>query len=181
MHPQCASAASPAWDRLAEQYPFAPYAFYRGRAPEGAFSALACEWVREVIAASSGRFEDGSGGLACWRRLAWDSEQFGFPAARIDALITAGDYREARARAAGLAAEVVADCRAAGVRHLTARLDAGDLAAQHALEGAGFELIDGIQTFSLDRAPEFPSNAAIQVRLFQREDLEPLLAIARQA
>jgi RimJ/RimL family protein N-acetyltransferase len=181
MHPQCASAASPAWNWLAEQYPFAPYAFYRDRAPREAFAALACEWVREVMATASGRFEAGSGGLACWRKLAWDSEQFGFPAARIDALIAAGDYHEARTRAAWLVAEVVADCSAAGVRHLTARLDAGDLAAQHALESTGFELIDGIQTFSLVSAPQVPANSTIQARLFQPEDLEPLLAIARQA
>jgi GNAT superfamily N-acetyltransferase len=88
-------------------------------------------------------------GLAVWSRLAWDSEQFGFQAARLDWLLAAGEYRAARQRRQQLLDAVLLECKSHRVSHLTARTDAADLAAIHALGAAGFELLDGVQTLSL--------------------------------
>jgi len=103
--------------------------------------------------------------------LPWDSEQFGFPAARLDAL--------ARETPEGIAA-LAACAKAQGVRHLTARVSANDLATIHALEMNAFHLVDGIQTFELSLEHPIPP-AAGRVRNFRDEDLEALLAIARTA
>ncbi|HUQ93356.1 MAG TPA: GNAT family N-acetyltransferase [Bryobacteraceae bacterium] len=92
---------------------------------------------------------DAVNAVAAWSGLPWDSEYFGFPAARIDLLIARGNYAAARWRQQQLVAWALEDCRKASIRHLIARVDCGHLAAMHTLEQAGFELIDGIQTFSM--------------------------------
>lgn len=119
-------------------------------------------------------------GTAEWRLLEWDSAQLGFTAARIDALDAPGGYEEARSRKGRLLAAVVAQCRRAGVRHLSARVDTGDFSAIHALEQAGFELIDGIQTFHLGLGRERGA-APAGTRLFRPGDLPELLEIGRTA
>ena len=120
-------------------------------------------------------------GVAAWRGLSWDSRLFGFPAARLDLLCAEGEYDAARERKAGLLAALLEDCRARGVRHLVTRIDAGDLSSIHALEGAGFEMLDGIQTFSLELggAPDRVAPSGFAVREFRSEDLDQVLVIAR--
>jgi len=119
-------------------------------------------------------------GVAEWRNLEWDSEQFGIPAARLDLIEASGSYAEARAEKQKLIASVLDQCSKAGIRHLSARVDTGDLTTIHALEDAGFQLIDGIQTFLLPldgyRASE-PSGT----RLFEPRDLPEVLEIGRTA
>src|SRR5262249_41959930 len=75
---------------------------------------------------------------------------------------------------------VLEQCREAGVRHLSARIGTGDFATTHALEEAGFELIDGIQTFSLALQAHHASPVA-GTRLFQPGDLPEVLEIGRTA
>jgi ribosomal protein S18 acetylase RimI-like enzyme len=119
-------------------------------------------------------------GTAAWRALEWDTEQFGIPAARLDLLEASGSYADVRARKRELLGAVLAQCRERGIRHLSARVDTGDLATIPALEEAGFELIDGIQTFGLriqgDLLPA-PSGT----RLFEPGDLLDILEIGRTA
>ena len=166
-----------------------PYAYYRPLVSESALSRLRLHRARGIIESESActailRDAWGIEGFACWRWLAWDTEQFGFPAARLDLLVAGGDYHESRGRKAVLIDLVEAQCSEGGVRHLTARVDAGDFASIHALEHAGFEMIDGIQTFSLDlsSAGNLPRAAAgVEVRPFRAADLEQVLAIARSA
>ena len=166
-----------------------PYAYYRPLVSEAALSKLRLHRARATIesdAACTAILRDAWGieGFACWRWLAWDTEQFGFPAARLELLVAGGDYHESRGRKAVLIDLVDAQCSEGGVRHLTARVDAGDFASIHALEHAGFELIDGIQTFSLDLSKEPrrpPCGADVEVRPFRGSDLEQVLAIALSA
>ncbi|MCW5978478.1 MAG: GNAT family N-acetyltransferase [Bryobacteraceae bacterium] len=119
-------------------------------------------------------------GTASWRALEWDTAEFGMPAARIDALEAPGAYAKARVDKRELLAIVLDECREAGIRHLSARVDTADLTTIHALEEAGFELIDGIQTFALSlnahHAP-LPSGT----RLFEPGDLPEVLDIGRTA
>ena len=103
--------------------------------------------------------------------LPWDSEQFGFPAARLDRL-----HAETPS---GIAA-LVASAKSQGVRHLTARVSADDLPTIHALESNAFHQLDGILTFELTlraTTPDPPPN----VRFYQPPDLDALLDIARTA
>jgi len=119
-------------------------------------------------------------GTAVWRALEWDSEQLGLAAARLDVLDAAGGYAEARRRKRELLASVLDECRKAGIRHMTARVDTGDFTSIHALEEAGFELIDGIQTF-LFPLNTVPARAPAGTRLFDLKDLPEVLEIGRTA
>jgi dTDP-4-amino-4,6-dideoxy-D-galactose acyltransferase len=122
-------------------------------------------------------------GLACWRKLLWDTQMFGFPAARLELLLYDGDYHEGRAIVSDLTQGVVEGCRAAGIVHIIARIDANDLPSLHVLEKEGFETIDGILTFSL-RLPQeriIPTATGFEIRHFQQADLEDVLSIARSA
>jgi RimJ/RimL family protein N-acetyltransferase len=119
-------------------------------------------------------------GAAAWRALDWDTEQFGIPAARLDLLETSGSYADARAHNRELLTAVLAECREGGIRHLSARVDTGDLATIPALEEAGFELIDGIQTFLLEIKGN-PMPVPSGTRLFEPADLPEILEIGRTA
>lgn len=119
-------------------------------------------------------------GTAAWRILEWDTAEFGMAAARLDTLEATGDYTEARTRKREVLGQVLDECREAGIRHLSARVDTGDFTSIHALEEAGFELIDGIQTFglSLDGNHASPPSGT---RLFEPSDLPQVLEIGRTA
>jgi L-amino acid N-acyltransferase YncA/ribosomal protein S18 acetylase RimI-like enzyme len=121
-------------------------------------------------------------GLACLTPLDWDSEQFGFPAARVDVACKEEDRAQSMAVQRELLDQICDLCRRRSVCHLTARVDAGNLTTIHALEHAGFELIDGIQTFSA-RLPVTvpPATTAFEIRLYRDEDLSQILDIARTA
>lgn len=119
-------------------------------------------------------------GVATWRNLEWDSEQFGIPAARLDLLEACGSYAEARAAKQKLLASVLDQCGKSGVRHISARVDTGDFTTIHALEDAGFELIDGIQTFLLSLNGNHASEPS-GTRLFEPKDLPEVLEIGRTA
>mgnify|MGYP001596271299 CR=1 FL=1 len=119
-------------------------------------------------------------GTAAWRTLEWDTEQFGIRAARLDLLDAPGSYAEARAEKRELLASVLDQCREAGIRHLSARVDTGDFSTIHALEEAGFELIDGIQTFLLPLNGNHTA-APPGTRLFEAGDLPEILEIGRTA
>jgi RimJ/RimL family protein N-acetyltransferase len=121
-----------------------------------------------------------SAGTAEWRAVEWDTEQIEMQAARLDALEASGSYSEVRARKGELLALVLDQCRQSGILHLSARVGAGDLTTIHALEEAGFELIDGIQTFEIG----LDSNTIVPppgTRLFELKDLPDVLKIGRTA
>jgi dTDP-4-amino-4,6-dideoxy-D-galactose acyltransferase len=123
-------------------------------------------------------------GLACWTWLDWDTEQFGFPAARLDLLAASGSREHALDIRFDLLGETLDECEDRGVRHLIARVDAGDDTSIHALEHYGFELIDGIQTFTLDLSAFAPGSVDLrncEVRPYRDSELEQVLAIARSS
>jgi ribosomal protein S18 acetylase RimI-like enzyme len=119
-------------------------------------------------------------GAGEWRTLPWDTEQLGVSAARLDLLGSSGLYAEARVERQKLIDLVLDECRKTGIQHLSARVDSGDIATIHSLEGAGFELIDGIQTFLLPLHEE-QGVAPPDTRLFEQADLPEVLAIGKSA
>jgi GNAT superfamily N-acetyltransferase len=121
-------------------------------------------------------------GLACLIPLDWDSEQFGFPAARLEIVCAHEDHPQSLADRHELLERISDLCRRQSVCHLTARVDADELVTIHSLEHSGFELIDGIQTLSVRLpAPGPEAVAACDVRLYRTADLDQILEIARTA
>lgn len=114
-------------------------------------------------------------------RLDWDSEQFGFPAARLHVPGAAGAHD--RAVNTKQLQTLLDECQAAGIRHLVARVDAGHVSMIHTLENAGFELLDGIQTFALelDRPPITTFMDGLTIRPLRWSDRPQVLTIARTA
>jgi len=128
--------------------------------------------------------DSGIAGLACWTELAWDSEQFGFPAGRLDLLVAGGNRNEAAIVKRDLVSETVLACGNRGISHLTARVDAADLTSIEALRKNDFDLIDGIQTFSYRIPAEARFNTeprAFDLRLFHESDLPQVRELARTA
>ena len=76
---------------------------------------------------------------------AWDREVFGFPVAAVTALC--GDTVEAQA---DVLRELIADAARRGVRLMTARVAAGNIAAIQALEAAGFRHVDSMNILLAD-------------------------------
>ncbi len=122
-------------------------------------------------------------GLSCWSTLAWDSKMYGFPAAKLDFLLASGEDAEEIKRI--LLDEALDRARRKGIRHLITRADADDQSTMRILEQSRFEIIDGIQTFSL-RLPAnlngwHDSDSKPETRLFEESDLVQVLEIARSS
>jgi dTDP-4-amino-4,6-dideoxy-D-galactose acyltransferase len=138
--------------------------------------------VRDPSASWFVRGDAGDSGVACWRILDWDSQQFGMKAARIEHLEARGDYASALKAKLSMLDQMLGECRNASICHLSARVESGDLSAVHALEARGFQLLDGIQTFSLLLSGEpAASNTPFEIRLASAADLPDVLRIARTA
>ena len=128
--------------------PNAPYRAHRELIGGDRYDNWAANRGAGLLCNATGAFEAESGAIA-WRTLPWDTAQFGFPAGRVDLLITAGSYGETRSAASHLLQHALDHATAHGIRHLVARIDSTQVGHAHALAEDGFELIDGIQTFAL--------------------------------
>lgn len=118
-------------------------------------------------------------GFATLLPLAWDSDVLGFPAARVE-LYAAGEYAAARTAAASLLEAAREGARAAGLQHLSARVDAADDAAVHALESAGYLNVDALVTFSAAPAALPPRRALSGVE-FRRASAADAAALGELA
>lgn len=160
--------------------PAVPYRAHRERIGHTPFDRWAVDRSARLLCNSTGAFETGNGAIG-WKALAWDSEFFGFPAARLEVLTVSGGYNEARHVATQLIKRAVDDAIAKGVRHIVARVDASSLTHAHALAEHGFELIDGIQTFALDVAASTATEAPTNTRLAIASDSDAVGGIARSS
>ncbi|MBS1829593.1 MAG: GNAT family N-acetyltransferase [Acidobacteria bacterium] len=175
---------------LLDEYPADGYGVHRGRVSSESLRQYRAEQARTMLSLPQDRVVfawEGHqlAGAASWSPLPWDSRHFGFCAARIDVLIAVGSYQDRVERKRRLLDAVRQNCRRAGVAHLSARVQAPDLTSIHALEHCGFELVDGIQTFTLpeeefpDAVPESP--AGVRIGEFERWQLNGVLEIAKSA
>jgi GNAT superfamily N-acetyltransferase len=123
-----------------------------------------------------------TGAAIGWVPLPWDSEQFGFAAARLEIAPGAfGEGADTHGFERGVD-EALLSCRSAGIRHLTARVDIAELGAIHALQTAGFELLDGIQTMERPVGEDgMGSDVRVRVRRARPGDEDEVLAIAESA
>lgn len=173
---------------LLETYPFKPYGHYAYRVGEAALQQLFLSRFEATLKGNthSALWIPGPGGafgLGLWAKLAWDSQQLGICAGRLDYLIASGDYKDQYIIKEALLRAVLEACASQGIRHLTARVHASDLSSIHLLEQYGFITVDGILTFSLDlRGSRWPSlPGKWEVRLFRPEDIEQIKSIARSS
>jgi ribosomal protein S18 acetylase RimI-like enzyme len=182
-----------AW-AVAEEFP--PYWYYADVSPEAPVGYRTAQLERLLAnpAHQALAVGDGAGEMVAFgiTRLAWDSEQFGTPAGRLDYLIPAAgpgrDRREARDRLAMrlrvAARAVVEAATAAGLRHLSARVDAREVMTVQALEAAGFQVVDGLLRFAVEVGGPAPSSGravTFSVRDAVPEDIPLLRTLALHA
>jgi GNAT superfamily N-acetyltransferase len=119
--------------------------------------------------------------IAAGSILDWDSRMFGFTAARLDRFTATGPLTGEGLQT--VLSAFLEKCRERGVQHLIARVGAEELDAIHALERNEFEMLDGVQTFSmrLELRPPDPLAGDFTIRLSERGDEEQVAAIARTA
>ncbi len=171
-------------DRLIDEHAFKPYRHYRvlSRARQRAVLAAEVARSREVPGSVAVTAGDGADAVAAvGRPLEWDSAFFGVSMGRVDHLLhgpAAG--RETLAAVVG---DVLARLRAQGVRHVTARVDVGDMDAVAVLIGAGFVLMDALATYFTHprRDPPIQVREVGTVRPHTPDDAEQILAITRDA
>jgi GNAT superfamily N-acetyltransferase len=165
-----------------------PYARYSRLVGEDRIDSLAVKRADHLLRSGNtlalAIVDDGGiSAIAAGSILPWDSRHCGFTAARIDLLSAAGTYGEARKCLEALLPAFLRKCGEAGVRHLSARVGAEELALVHTLEGNEFELLDGVQTLSvrLDSRPSDPTVADFTIRPATSGDEDQIAAIARTA
>lgn len=169
---------------LIEAYPFKPYRQYRVYSRREQQSILAAE--ADSTLAAAGEFSRATGGdqlraAALARPLPWDSAYFGLPMGRVDYVLTSpAATRDDRRAVVAAACEAA---RAAGLRHLTARVDVGDLETLAVLEDAGFRTMDALATYIMRPGRDLPRDVRRvgPVRLATPDDAEAVLAITREA
>ncbi len=169
---------------LIEAYPFKPYRQYRSYSRREQHAILVADV--EATLAARGEFSHSAGGdepraAAIARPLEWDSAYFGLPMGRIDYLLTTGEATVADRRAVITAA--CESARQAGLQHLTARVDVGDLETLAALEDAGFRMMDALSTYIMRPGKDVPRDVRRvgPVRLATPADTEAVLDITREA
>jgi len=173
-----------ALEALVAAYPHKPYRQYRAYSRREQQAIL----LREVDATLSvtGEFSRATGDVtlraaAIARPLTWDTTYFGLPMGRLDYVLSTPDSTAEDRRAV-----VVAACdaaRAAGLRHLTARVDVGDLETLAVLEDAGFRTMDALATYIMRPGKDVPREVRSvgPVRLATPADHEAVLEITREA
>jgi len=171
-------------DALVDAYPFKPYRQYRTHSRRQQQAILLAE--ADAVVAAPGTFSvwlDGPAPRAAvlGRSLPWDSTYFGVPMGRVDYVLTTpettGDERRA------VIAAAVAAARAGGLRHLTARVDGGDLETLAALEDAGFRTMDVLATYIMRPGKDTPRDVRTvgPIRPATPADTDAILDITREA
>jgi hypothetical protein len=101
--------------------------------------------------------------------------------ARIDALVRGPSAPASSLE--GVVGALAHELRAAGIRHVSARVDGADMAAVAALESAGFRLMDALVTYFTHprRQPPPLVREVGRIRPFDSADLDQVLAITAEA
>ena len=172
-----------ALDALIAAHPYKPYRQYRTYSRREQTAILRADVDHTLATSGESSVALGTPDLMAAvivRPLPWDSAYFGVPMGRADVLVrpdTTHAQREAVIDAACRTA------REAGVRHMTARVDVGDLETLAALETHGFRTMDALGTYILragkDAVREVRSVGPL--RPATPADRDEILAITRQA
>ena len=120
-------------------------------------------------------------GLAVLRLLPWDKRIFKKEMAAVDYLMALGSYAEKVSVLSSLLSRVDNKCRDLKIEHLSIKVDTADLSCIHALEKAGFRLMDTLVTycFDFDKSALGARDYPYAIREQAQEDTEPIVALAR--
>ncbi|MEZ5290333.1 MAG: hypothetical protein R2745_04565 [Vicinamibacterales bacterium] len=168
---------------LIEAYPHKPYRHYRTYSRRQQHAILSAEIAQAL--AVPGEFSLVTAGAApaaaVARPLAWDSAFFGVPMGRIDYVLSAPETgRDARVAVVG---GICDRARAAGIRHLTARVDVADLDTLSVLEDHGFRTLDALVTYIMRPVKDPPADVRTVglIRESRPDDHGAILDITREA
>lgn len=174
--PVAADAA--VWDALIESYPYKPYRYYRTFPRKTQQAILRAEIAATASHADGVVVRAGDTALAAGRLLSWETAFFGVPMARLEYLLaTTADAR------AQVLDDAIAQLRARGARHLSARVDVADIATLSLLEERGFRVRDALVTY-ITRPRKEPPHAVREVGRIREAgpaDAEAIVAIAEEA
>jgi hypothetical protein len=164
---------------LIEKYPFNPYRHYRlfSLSMQRAILRAELEAVRPHASLHVAETADARS-VVVSRRLAWDSEFFGVPMARIDHV-----FGERGAAAAAALDACMKALRKDGIRHVSVRVDGADNETANLLESRGLRLLGGSLVYTARPIKERPRRVRSigRIRGFEDDDAEQLVAIAEQA
>lgn len=173
---------------LACRTPFMPHRWLRPDAPQ-LLSALVRHRLTQRIGEPGNQAWSASVGaevhaVAVLRPLAWDSRVLEIRAGRID-LLTAGGYDARRAAVSDVLRRALFAAKAAGIRHVSVRLDCGDDGAIHELERHGFLNVDALATFGIQLQAlgerSVPGHPGDPVRLVAVSETERIGEIAAES
>ena len=171
-------------DRLVDGYPFKTYRNYRLLSRRKQSEVMRAEIARASQTAGSFTIVAGDGErrvVVIARPLAWDSEFFGVPMARIDYVLRGEDApRDLLQRGIETA---LSRLRSAGIKHVTLKIDVADADAIAAAEPVGFRLMDALVTYIAHprRPPMRLVKGVGQIRPFEPGDTDEVLAITQDA
>lgn len=175
------------WTSMLETYPYNDFRRYPSlgdRAAAKYLEGVVSETLaRQEVKSWLGLVDEKPAGLILLSPLAWDTDFFGIPMARLT-FLGAPAPREEVYRAADQLLEVaLATSRDSQIEHLSIRVDVEDIAAVHALEKHGFRLMDTLFTYAFHpkkcRLPELEH--AYDVRTFSSKDQEAVMEITATA
>jgi hypothetical protein len=178
---QLSPADRDAVEELVDRYAFKAYRNYRVL-PRKAQAAVMLAEIEATLEHADGLVlhvtSDDGPSVAVARTLAWDSAFFGLPMARLDYLLAADRGQVEPALAAALA-----EMRARGVRHVSARADVADIELTILLESHGFRLMDSLVTYTTRprKEPPNPVREVGVIRDFRANDADALVEIAAEA
>jgi hypothetical protein len=162
-------------------YPYKSYRHYRVLSRKAQSAVMLAEVTATlqhrdgfVLAADA----SGVPALVVGRTLAWDTQFFGVPMARIEYVISPDG-----ATAELLIAAATRESRGRGAQHVSARVDVEDVAVMAALEAQGFRLMDALVTYTTrpKKEPPNPVREVGTIRDFRPEDGPELVQIAEDA
>jgi RimJ/RimL family protein N-acetyltransferase len=172
---------------IARDHPFPPLWWVPGLS-DGSRRSLLEANLRSLLDAPDSAFigyreADKLLGVAALRHMPWDSNHFGFCVYRVEQFDVWGDVAQLELRAARLAEAVVARARELGARTVHASLPMEAIAAIHALDSAGFRIMDVLVTWIFEHGKQqisdYPDKCII--RGVQPGDAEVLVPLARTA
>lgn len=173
-----------ALEALVAAYPHKPFRQFRAYSRREQQAILLAEI--DSALATDGAFGQATGdavvrAAAIARPLTWDSTYFGVPMGRLDYVLTTPDATAVDRRS--VIASACEAARAAGLRHLTARVDVGDLETLAVLEDAGFRTMDALATYIMRPGKDAPREVRSvgPIRLATAADADAVLEITREA
>ncbi len=170
---------------LLDSYQFKPY-HYLGQLRNEQLADFTCDELAGALSLAEDNFtyllcdRERALGLVMLRLLPWDRQIFGKEMASIPYLIAMPNQDEEVQIKAVLLSRLIDKCRELGIEHLSARVDAADLPSIHALEEAGFRLMDTliIYSFDFDRDLVKEIKSPFQIRSQEERDVESVVSIS---